>query len=248
MGTDDLFKKRRAMRKQRKHEYRTPKANSFLIVTEGKRTEPYYFKAIQKLIQEKMGGAIQVIELPVIDICGEGCSTEKLIEITEKIVKEAKILYQNIWVVFDKDDFEDFDQAIKDGMNKGYKIAWSNQSFEYWLYLHFCYSDAALHREDWNKKLDEIFNQYQLGTGSYRKNDENIYAFVDTYDGVNQAIKNAKRRMSAFKKDVDKPSKFDPGTTVYQLVEELKVYLDEPIAEEESRKTNRVEEIHLMRG
>lgn len=54
-----------------------------------------------------------------------------------------------IWVVFDKDDFEDFDQAIKDGSKRGYTIAWSNQAFEYWLYLHFYYSDSALHREQW---------------------------------------------------------------------------------------------------
>lgn len=40
MGTDDLFKKRREARKQRQHEYKTPKANSFLIVTEGEMTEP----------------------------------------------------------------------------------------------------------------------------------------------------------------------------------------------------------------
>ena len=35
MGSDDLFKKRRAERQQRKHEFKIPKANSFLIVTEG---------------------------------------------------------------------------------------------------------------------------------------------------------------------------------------------------------------------
>mgnify|MGYP003369612792 FL=1 len=79
---------------------------------------------MQKIIKEKIGGLVEVIEAPIIDICGEGSSTGKLIEITEKIVKEAKIIYQNIWVVFDKDDFEDFDQAIKEGMDKGYKIAW----------------------------------------------------------------------------------------------------------------------------
>ena len=39
MGTDDLFKKRREKRKERKHEFKNPKSNSFLIVTEGKRTE-----------------------------------------------------------------------------------------------------------------------------------------------------------------------------------------------------------------
>lgn len=227
MGTDDLFKKRRADRRQRRHEYKIPKANSFLIVTEGARTEPLYFRGIQKLIKDKIGGMVDVVEAPVIDIYGEGCSTEKLIEVTERIVKEAKIIYQNIWVVFDKDDFEDFDQAILDGHNKGYKIAWSNQSFEYWLYLHFYYSDSSLHRHVWNKKLDDIFKQYCIGEGVYRKNYEDIYNLVDSFDGVNTAIKNAKRRMSQFRSGIDKPSEYNPGTTVHELVQELKRYLEE---------------------
>lgn len=227
MGADDLFKKRREARKKRQHEYKNPKANSFLIVTEGERTEPLYFKGIQKLIKEKIGGMIDVIEIPLIDIHGEGCATGKLLEITERIVKEAKVIYQNIWVVFDKDEFEDFDQAIQDGSNKGYKMAWSNQSFEYWLYLHFHYSDVALHRDVWNEKLDSIFEQYQLGDGTYQKNYKDIYKLVNSFDGVNTAIKNSKRRMASFKEGVDKPSEYDPGTMVYKLVQELKVYLDE---------------------
>lgn len=227
MGSDDLFKKRREQRKQRKHEFKIPKANSFLIVTEGERTEPLYFKGIQMLIKERIGGTVDVIGVPTIDIFGEGSSTGRLIEITERIVKEAKIIYQNIWVVFDKDDFEDFDEAIKSGENRGYKIAWSNQSFEYWLYMHFFYSDAALHRDEWNKKLDEIFSQYSLGEGGYRKNYENIYNIVDSFDGVNTAIKNAKRRMADFDDKKDLPSKYDPGTKVHELVIELKKYLDE---------------------
>lgn len=227
MGSDDLFKKRREARKQRQHEYKTPKANSFLIVTEGERTEPLYFRGIQKLIKEKIGGMIDVVETPVIDIHGEGYATGKLIEITEKIVKDAKIIYQNIWVVFDKDDFEDFDRAIEDAVNKGYKVAWSNQSFEYWLYLHFHYSDSALHRDAWNEKLDGIFKQYRLGDGIYQKNCEDIYSLINSFDGVNIAIKNAKRRMASFESGADKPSEYDPGTMVYKLVQELKVYLDE---------------------
>jgi len=227
VGTDDLFRKRREDRKQRQHDIRTPKANSFLIVTEGKCTEPFYFKGLQKLVREKIGGMINVVENPIIDIHGEGCSTGKLVEVTEKLVKDAKILYQNVWVVFDKDDFEDFDQAIKEAMSKGYKVAWSNQAFEYWLYLHFNYSDSALHREEWNNKLDIIFKQYSLGNGTYQKNYEDIYNMVDIYDGVNTAIKHAKRRMSEFHGGQDRPSEFDPGTTVYELAEELKQYLDE---------------------
>lgn len=225
MGSDDLFKKRREARKQRRHEFKNPKANSFLIVTEGERTEPLYFKGLQRLIQEKIGGVVDVVEAPIIDICGEGCGTGKLIETAERIVKEAKIIYQNVWIVFDKDEFEDFDQAIADGIAKGYKIAWSNQCFEYWLYLHFHYSDSALHRDVWCSKLDEIFRQYHLGDGVYQKNYEDIYQMVDIYDGANTAIKNAKSRMQAFREGIDKPSAYDPGTNVHKLVEELRRYL-----------------------
>lgn len=227
MGSDDLFKKRRLQRKQREYEFKIPKTNSFLIVTEGERTEPLYFKGLQKLIKKKIGGTVDVIGVPTIDILGEGSSTGKLIEITEKIVKEAKIIYQNIWVVFDKDDFEDFDEAIKNGKNKGYKLAWSNPSFEYWLYIHFFYSDSALHRNEWNRKLNEIFAQYNLGEGSYKKNYEDIYNIVDFNDGVNTAIRNAKRRMPDFDANRNLPSQYDPGTRVYELVLELKKYLDE---------------------
>ena len=227
MGTDDLFKKRRQQREQRKHEFKSPKANSFLIVTEGEKTEPLYFSGIQQRIEEKIGGKIDVVEVPFIDIRGEGCATGSLIQATERIIKNAKVMYQNIWVVFDKDDFEDFDQAIEEGTQKGYKIAWSNQSFEYWLYLHFYYSDSALHRNDWQKKLNEIFKQYQLGDGYYRKNYENIYDLVDSFGGVKNAISNAKRRMASFRDGIDKPSQYDPGTMVYRLIQDLRTYLEE---------------------
>lgn len=92
MGSDDLFKKRRAERKKRKHEYKNPKANSYLIVTEGERTGPLYFKGLANLIQEKVGGAVDIVEVPVIDIHGQGCATGKLIEITDQIVKKSRII------------------------------------------------------------------------------------------------------------------------------------------------------------
>lgn len=227
MGTHDVFKKRREQRKSRKYNYRQPSANSFLIVTEGECTEPMYFRGLQKLIQEKIGGMVDVVEIPLIDIRGEGISTGKLIEKTDEIVNKANIIYQNVWVVFDKDAFLDFDEAISAGAKRGYQVAWSNQSFEYWLYLHFDFSDSALHRNDWNKKLDEIFRKYNLGDGTYHKNYENIYTLMNCQEGVDMAIRNAKRRMADFDNREYKPSEYDPGTTVHKLVEMLKKYLDE---------------------
>lgn len=225
MGSDDIFKKRRADREKRRHDFKQPKANSFLIVTEGEKTEPLYLNGLKDLILDKIGGNIKVIELPHIEIKGEGKSTCKLIEKTNEIISKSSIIYQNVWIVFDKDDFLDFDQAIKSAKDQGYNVAWSNQCFEYWIYLHFHYSDAALHRYDWNSKLDELFKQYNLNSGKYDKNLEQLYYMLDSFGGVDTAIKHARRRMSRFKNDKGSPSTFDSGTTVFLLVETLREYL-----------------------
>ena len=226
MGSDDLFKKRREERKKRSHDFKIPKANSYLIVTEGACTEPYYFNGLKKKIEESIGGAVDIVEVPEIDIHGEGASTRKLIEITEQYVNKGNIIYQNIWVVFDKDDFEDFDCAIEEGKKKGYSVAWSNQSFEYWLFLHFNYSDSDLHRHEWNEKLDELFKLYNLSLDGYEKNNKDLYDLLDSFGGVETAIKNAKRRMAEYKDGECKPSEYKPGTTVHILVEELRKYLE----------------------
>jgi hypothetical protein len=228
MGTDNLFRKRRERDKNRKSEYKKVRANSFLIVTEGKETEPSYFGGIRKLIIEKCGGNIDIYETPTIAIKGEGKCTSSLVKTARERVKEGKVLYQNKWVVFDKDSFEDFDEAIEMAEKEGFKVAWSNQSFEYWLYLHFHYSDSALHRDSWSEKLSEKLKASGIEKTGYEKNDKDIYRKVDTYDGVNTAIKYAKSRMEDFfeKKGI-KPSEYDPGTTVHLLVEELIKYLEE---------------------
>ena len=69
---------------------------------------------IRRIIEETIGGRIDVVDTPVIQIEGEGASTGRLIELTDMLVKKANVLYQNVWIVFDKDDFWDFDQAIEE--------------------------------------------------------------------------------------------------------------------------------------
>lgn len=224
MGTDDIFKRRKERKKRRK-EFLNPKINSFLIVTEGECTEPNYFRGIQKLIRNDIGGTIDIVEALQIDIHGQGISTMELVNETSEIIKNAKIMYQNIWVVFDKDDFVDFDDAIIEGEKQGYNVAWSNQSFEYWIYLHFCYSESALHRSDWEAKLDKLFKKKKLGKKKYEKNNKKLFEVLNSFDGPVVAVKNAKRRMSNYTKN-SKPSDYNPGTTVYKLVETLLEYLN----------------------
>ncbi len=227
------FDKRRKPRQKRRYEHKMPKANSYLIVTEGKKTEPLYFKGLQRAIEDSVGGHIHV-ETPFISVSGRGSSTMKLIELTEKTIKKSNIIYQNVWVLFDKDDFYDFDRAIKEGEKRGYHIGWSNQSFEYFLYLHIGYSDEPLYRKVWNSKLNEFFRENHIGNGFYHKNEKKIYEILDTYGGdkthtgVEMAIENAERRSAQFyKKKNRRASDFNPGTTVHRLVKELRKYLKE---------------------
>lgn len=223
----DRFKHKKEGRKPREYETKTPRANSYLIVAEGEKTEPLYFSGLVKVIKKNIGGNMEVIEAPLVDINGEGRSTLDLVYETERIVSRAKIIYQNVWVVFDKDAFDDFDEAVALAEEKGYKVAWSNECFEYWLYLHFDYSDRPYTRFQWFKELNHLFRVLDLGNGRYRKNYKNLYKMLDSQDGINIAIKNAKRRMAKFDPERQLPSEYNPGTMVHLLVEELRSYIIE---------------------
>ena len=101
MGTDDIFKHKREKLKERKKELRTPKPNSYLIVSEGKKTEPLYFDGLAEYINQKYGNRINTAG-PTIDTCGEGMCTVSLVEKAAKIVARSVNVYNQIWVVFDK--------------------------------------------------------------------------------------------------------------------------------------------------
>ncbi len=222
---EDRFQKKKAARQPRQHEVRKPMANSYLIVTEGEKTEPFYFEGLVKDIKRAVGGNMEVVQAPLIDIEGEGRSTVGLVRHAQELVNRARIIYQHVWVVFDKDDFDDFDEAVALAETKGFKAAWSNEAFEYWIYLHFDFSERKYNRFQWFKELNHIFSALDLGNGRYRKNYKNLYRMLETQDGVNIAIKNAKRRMKAYDPKRHFPSEYNPGTTVHLLVEELREYL-----------------------
>lgn len=50
---------------------------------------------------------------------------------------------------------------------------------------------------------------------------------LSVYGGATVAINYAKRRMADFNEHTMKPSEYDPGTTVYKLVQELMKYLED---------------------
>lgn len=126
--------------------------SNILIVCEGKNTEPSYFS------QFKLSNA-EVY--PV----GEGKNTITLVESVGKIINNLDKSFDQVWCVFDKDDFpnQNYDNAIAKAKSLNYNVAYSNQAFEYWFILHFeTHNGGAMHRDDYCKRINDHLQGYNL--------------------------------------------------------------------------------------
>ena len=182
----------------------------FLIVTEGEKTEPNYFKELTNQLPDSL---VQV------EIIGEGANTISVVEaaIQKRKEREKQLLQPNfdeVWAVFDKDDFpaERFNGAIQLAGNHQIKLAYSNEAFELWYILHFQYLDAAVNRTRYVEMLKEIL-------GDYQKNAPNIYQLLQEQGDESKAILWAKKLYSEIR--IGNPAEEKPTTLVYLLVERL---------------------------
>lgn len=190
----------------------------FLIVCEGTKTEKNYFEAFVKNRQSTVRE--ETIE-------GVGQATTKLVERTLEIKrdleKKRQLDFDQVWVVFDKDDFEDFNNAINLAEKLGFKTAWSNESFELWYYLHFEHSYAALGRKDYIVKLrDAIRHHKGYEEYWYEKGDADFYHILATI-GNEQLAKDRACKLCEQYTD-NNYAAHNPCTKVHLLIEELEKY------------------------
>ena len=206
-------------RKDRLKSKRQAPAN-YLIVCEGKKTEPNYFNGLKRKINEKYGNKVDVL-MPNIDVKGTGMNTTSLVKYTQKTVNHANKVYGQVWVVFDKDDYNDeqFDSAIK---NCDYNVAWSNPNFELWILSHLKRITKCISKDDILKELDKEFQKN--GFGEYKKNDEKIFEKVTSDGKIHVAIDNCKLMEKI--NENGQASQRNPMTQVYKVVEGLKEYLE----------------------
>ena len=106
-----------------------------LIVCEGEKTEPDYFRQFRVTSAE-------------IKIVGTGYNTMALVREALRLKKEAwdnDEPYDQVWCVFDRDSFPapDVDNAWHTARKKKLRTALSNEAFELWFLLHFDYMIAA---------------------------------------------------------------------------------------------------------
>ena len=200
--------------KKRKENVRE-KLVRFLIVCEGTKTEPHYFEAL-------INNYISTVREVTIE--GEGRATvalvDRTLEIKTELERKNAMSFDRVWVVFDKDDFDDFNEAIKKARKLGFHSAWTNEAFELWYYLHFEYLDTGISREDYIDKLQDAFRK-NMGDDNYkyRKGNPDIYNFLRQY-GREDLAKRFARKLRALYTGTNYAT-HKPCTMVDNLVEEL---------------------------
>ena len=185
------------------------------IYCEGKKTECFYFESFKKRINKNFVR---------IHIEGDGRSTQSLVKYAiRKRDEKASIRRKqtvDIWVVFDKDDNNDFDAAIQLAKEEEMKVAWSNEAFEIWYILHFNPRVSGMKRQGHADEITKHISKYRPNF-EYEKNIESMYDILDECAGAQaDAIKRAKK-LHTEEFAGETPSKSNPCTTVHLLVEAL---------------------------
>ncbi len=178
--------------------------DKFLIVCEGAKTEPNYFKCFPISTHND-----------VVTVIGTGMNTVSLVEKAIELYEPKN--HDQVWCVFDRDSFPEgnFSDAITLAKEKGFNVAYSNEAFELWYLLHFNYYDTGITRQKYIEKLSKLLEH------RYEKNSKTIYAELRDKQAV--AIRNAKRLLAQYVPSI--PHKDNPSTTVHKLVEELNRFI-----------------------
>jgi hypothetical protein len=172
----------------------------FLIVCEGAKTEPNYFKNFR-------------VPKTVIDVKGVGENPSRLVQSAIDLNAEADEEYDQVWCVFDRDDWppQDFNNAIHKAENHNLKVAYSNEAFELWYVLHFEFLNTGIPRDDYIKKMTKLLGK------KYQKNSDTIYDELKNRQAT--AIRNAEKLLASY--NSLNQGQNNPSTTVHLLVKEL---------------------------
>lgn len=217
MGSEDLFKKRKA--RHNAEFKRTSKARSqmkkILIICEGEKTEPTYFADFVK--------HCRISTASIIEITGE-CGSSPLSVLTsakEKYAAEKKKgdPYDKVYCVFDRDAHPGYQSAltqIQEMNPKGvFEAITSVPCFEYWLVLHFGCCRKAFSPKGSKSEGAQMLSELKKFMPDYEKKAFGVFNRLQ--DRLHKAIDNCRTVEKASIQD----GSTNPTTKVGSLVTDL---------------------------
>jgi len=220
MGSDDFFHKRKVRQARDLSRQKAKRApyDRALIVCEGERTEPNYF---EELVDHYRLNSANVM------ITGEcGSSPMSVVNHARQLYREAKDegnSFDQVYCVIDRDDHPDYQKAL-DAVAKQntFMPVISIPCFEYWLLLHFVYTDKPFHASGSKSVSAMVLKELKQYWPEYQKSMSGV--FMRRIGQLEFAKKNAIRALrSAHSRDFSNPS-----TNVHELVTYLQKLKSKP--------------------
>lgn len=222
MGSENLFHKRKA-RSATGHKRRLAKRSPYdrvLIVCEGKKTEPDYFKALINDLQLNTAN-IRIAENTA------GSSPRNVVELAleeyAKDKRENSESYDRVYCVFDKDQHPTYQKALdtlrreKKSGKRGCPInaVTSVPCFEFWLLLHFTYTTKIFNGRR-GSLCASVIADLKKHIPSYEKG-----GMKQIYQLVKKDISTAIVRAKQVEQHCESGGTDNPSTNVYELVSYL---------------------------
>jgi hypothetical protein len=213
MGTDNLHHKRKERTKASLCRRRAQRDSYdvVLIVCEGSKTEPRYFCELR----DDLG----LNNFNVVVTGESGSDPNSVVQFAIRTAREDGG-YDRLFCVFDRDKHPTYQAAIDRARNARIGIPvntiTSVPCFEYWLLLHFTYTDRAFAGAGNRSPCDEVIGELRHHLPDYAKGDRGIYLQIKA--NINRAITHAKRALAA----AEATGTDNPSTLVFELVEYLK--------------------------
>lgn len=191
---------------------RKPKLGYYYIITDGEKTEPYYFKGLKKNLSKDDQEQIVLKTIST--------KTEKLIHEALEQARQSP-QYAEIWIVFDRDKVQNFDKIIEKAETKDINVGWSNPCIEIWFHAYFLKMPIP---KDSIQCIANFKREFESKTGKdYGKSDAETYTLLTQHGNEAEAIKLMERRYLENKELYEEvPSLHCPGTTVHRLIKALK--------------------------
>lgn len=185
-----------------------------LIVCEGEKTEPNYFKELKDHL---------ALNSANVDVTGEcGSSPFSVVEYAmQRYLDEQRVgdSFDKVFCVFDKDAHDTYQQAldmIATAKPKDTFVAITSiPCFECWLLLHFDYTTKPFHAAGAKSAGDRVADELQKYLPGYQKGDRAVFDQLVTR--LPQAKVHAARALGEAKANHSD----NPSTRVHELVEYL---------------------------
>lgn len=207
MGRDNAPKERQRAQLERKQACRASH-DRILIVTEGSKTEPNYFREIRATYRLRTANI-------ALQPCTRGTSPLQVVQYAKELFENGdhhkqiqRRAFEQVYAVFDRDDHASYFDALQLAMSLNNKLRndlkqpvrftaiASVPSFELWLLLHYADIQAPIHRDEVMRRLKQHIPAYEKGASNAfaatkalletaMQRARTLAAHYDAYDGCN---------------------------------------------------------------